>query len=72
MTFNQILIQAASKRPLYFRAKGDRGTFLFNKDGRLRYLNASGRDSRVSLEIHDFRTTYYQIVSPPEVQKTDG
>lgn len=75
MTLEQIIIRARSpsRRPLHFRCKSDpaAGTFLFSDKGTLRYLNKSGRDSRVSLTLDDFTRTDWQIVQPPG-DKPDG
>lgn len=69
MTLEQVIIRSRSpsRRPVYFKspARDDGGTFLFSDKGALRYLNKSGRDSRVSLSIADFTRTDWQVVKPP-------
>lgn len=73
MTLAQILIRARSDRhrPLYFSSRGrdDGGTFLFSANAALRYLNKSGRDSRVSLSMADFTRADWQVVKPPGNQE---
>jgi hypothetical protein len=77
LTFDQILIRKRSKMKddLYFTAQAFSGFFLFSSQGALRYLSAAGRDSRVSLHMHDFVRTDWRIVTPEFVkakEKTDG